>query len=135
MKKIIFFLLMLFMVGTYFKTSEARNIIYKKVGSYYCNTDVYIATTTFHINWKLLEVNIHFADAVTDTLKLLRDSNESANYDTLLKSQTLTATTNFVYVSTLDGLNVFPKGDELSIRLNTTQDTTAYYTLIVEPCE
>jgi len=133
MKKLVSLIIALGLVGiSYLKVESGLSSrwLIKKTGSDWLGDGALSVTTSFNKDWLLLEVNLHFRGAVNDTVELVRDNTKGADYDTLLKSETLSSATNFVYVAISEGLNVFPKGDELLIRTKSTQSTTVYYTII-----
>ena len=70
-------------------------------------------TTTLTRKFKLASIMFHASGVITETITITLDSVQGANYDTLLRSKSLAAEQNFVYLP--DGEVLFQAGDKLKI--------------------
>lgn len=85
-------------------------------------------TTTIGRRFRLEQI-IFRADApITETIDITIDSGKGAAYDTLLRSKSLAAEQNFVFVPTGD--NNFYAGDELTISCTNANLTGTLYGII-----
>ena len=81
-------------------------------------------STSFGKKWRLLAVYIHFDAACSEDVTLKRDSGLGTNYDTIIKEETLSAATDFVFRPT--GKEIYDKGDELNVQVSTGGSAIAY---------
>jgi hypothetical protein len=86
-------------------------------------------TTALTTRFRLLSVLIHFDAAVSPTVTLTLDSKSGANYDTVLKKNTLAAATDYVFIGG-DGYT-FEKDDQIKVDV-TSVAATAYLTILTE---
>lgn len=75
--------------------------------------------------FKLEEVTIHFSTAITETVKVYRDSLTGANYDPLLASRAMLSETDFVFRPT--GECNFYNGDQVKVTCTNANLTGVAY--------
>lgn len=86
-------------------------------------------TTALTTRFKLLSVLIYFDAAVSPTVTITFDSKDGANYDVILKRNTLAAAQNYVFIGG-DGY-VFEKDDQIKVDI-TSVAATCYLTILAQ---
>jgi len=103
-----------------------KEIVLEKTATQILSTAALNAVTAFGKKWKCLEINIHFGAAVTETVTITRDSKNGSNYDTVIKTESLTTATDFSW----DCEKYCAAGDEIRVQCTAaTATTTAYLTI------
>ena len=87
-------------------------------------------TTNFAADTEVLQVLVHAASAITQTIKVTFDSTTGATYDTVLDSTDVTAATDYYW--TPDSKFVIASGDEILVSCTDTASPaiTVYVTVI-----
>lgn len=101
--------------------------ILKKTGSQDLGSGALSVATSFGKKWQLTGVYIHFDASCSQTVTVTRDSADGANYDTVLKEETLSAATDFTFKPTEELLK---SGEEISVGIDSGGSATAYLTII-----
>jgi len=85
-------------------------------------------TTDIDSDWELSSVLVHFSGASNSTVTLNVDSNEGADYDTVIWTRTLTNDTDLAILYD-EGELQLNKGDELKISFTIDAGIIAYVTI------
>ena len=104
-----------------------KKAIIKKTDSQDLSAAKLDMTTTFGKDWQLTGVYIHFDGNNSQTVTVTRNSTDGANYDTVLKEETLSSATDFTFKPTEELLE---SGDEITLEVSTGGSTTAYATIV-----
>lgn len=85
-------------------------------------------TTSINRRFKLEQIIFHSDVPITETINITLDSGNGVNYDTLLRSKSLSNESNFVFVPT--GENNFYAGDEIKIQCTNANLVGTLYAII-----
>ena len=85
-------------------------------------------TTSISRKFKLVEVNVHASQAITETITIKRDSANGANYDVILASRDLVSEQDFVFRP--QGECLFQDGDEVNVQCTNANGTGIVYIVV-----
>jgi len=85
-------------------------------------------STSLSKDFKLLSVHFHASTNITETVKVIKDMNAGANYDSELASSDLAAADDYVFRP--DGDEIFKKGDEVKVTCTKANTTGSIYVSI-----
>lgn len=105
-----------------------RKVPLKKTGSQDLSSAKLEITTSFGKKWQLCGVYIHFDAACSEDVSIKRDSENGSDYDTVIKSETLSAATDFAFRPSNE--EIFEAGDELNVQVSTGGTANAYLEIV-----
>ena len=85
-------------------------------------------TTTVGRKFRLSSVHFHFGAGVTETITITKDSKQGTDYDTVLKSISLSNGTSYTYRP--DNDEDFQAGDELRLQCTNATAVTDVFAVI-----
>jgi len=85
-------------------------------------------TTSIGKDFRLLSVEVHASVAISETIKVVRDSGAGANYDTELASKAMSSEQDYVFRPS-DNC-VFLRGDEVKVTCTNSGGTGIVYVAI-----
>lgn len=85
-------------------------------------------TTSYGRRFKLERIHVHASVAITETITITLDAKAGANYDTVLRTRSLSAAQDFVFEPT--GQANFQAGDEIKVQCTNANATGIVYVTI-----
>lgn len=85
-------------------------------------------TTSIDRRFRLLEITFKFSQSVTETITITKDSKQGANYDSPLRTITISGETSYIFKP--DGEEEFQSGDELKLQCTNSGGAGVVYIVI-----
>lgn len=110
-----------------------KNVVYRKEATQDLLAGALAFTHTFTKDGELDEVRINFSAACSQTVTITFDSVTGANYDVILKTDVLSAASDYVYKPTRP--DFFRAGDAVRIGITSGGTAIAYMTAFIRDVE